>query len=73
MPKNKSQLKLFGSKGIRDDNQLLIGTSSWTGDGWVGSFYPPGSKPGELQMTIFNGKALCLIPPGIMLGHVRVG
>lgn len=47
MPKNKSQLKLFDSKGVRDDNQLLIGTSSWTGDGWLGSFYPSGSKPAE--------------------------
>jgi len=26
-------------------DELFLGTSSWTADGWVGSFYPPGSKP----------------------------
>ena len=25
--------------------QIRLGTSSWTGDGWVGSFYPAASKP----------------------------
>ncbi|HET7214353.1 MAG TPA: DUF72 domain-containing protein [Terriglobia bacterium] len=25
--------------------RIRLGTSSWTGDGWVGSFYPAGSKP----------------------------
>lgn len=25
--------------------QIRLGTSSWTGDGWVGSFYPASSKP----------------------------
>ena len=29
------------------DGQLFLGTSSWTGDGWVGSFYPSGSKPAD--------------------------
>jgi len=29
------------------DGRLLLGTSSWTGDGWVGSFYPPGCKPAD--------------------------
>lgn len=27
--------------------QFRLGTSSWTGDGWVGSFYPAASKPQE--------------------------
>ena len=26
-------------------SQLFLGTSSWTADGWVGSFYPKGTKP----------------------------
>jgi hypothetical protein len=26
---------------------LLLGTSSWTGDGWVGSFYPAGSQAAD--------------------------
>ena len=25
--------------------QIRLGTSSWTGEGWVGSFYPAASKP----------------------------
>lgn len=25
--------------------RLLLGTSSWTADGWEGAFYPPGTKP----------------------------
>ena len=25
--------------------QIRLGTSSWTGEGWVGSFYPAGSRP----------------------------
>lgn len=25
--------------------QIRLGTSSWTADGWVGSFYPISSKP----------------------------
>jgi uncharacterized protein YecE (DUF72 family) len=25
--------------------QIRLGTSSWTGDGWIGSFYPANSKP----------------------------
>ena len=24
---------------------IRLGTSSWTGEGWLGSFYPAGSKP----------------------------
>jgi uncharacterized protein YecE (DUF72 family) len=26
---------------------LLLGTPIWTGEGWVGSFYPMGSKPAD--------------------------
>jgi uncharacterized protein YecE (DUF72 family) len=26
-------------------SQIRLGTSSWTGEGWVGSFYPAASKP----------------------------
>lgn len=29
------------------EGQLLLGTSSWTGDGWVGNFYAPGTKPAD--------------------------
>ncbi len=29
------------------ETQLFVGTSSWTADGWVGSFYPPGCKPAD--------------------------
>jgi uncharacterized protein YecE (DUF72 family) len=29
------------------DGQLFLGTSSLTGDGWVGSFYPSGTKPAD--------------------------
>jgi len=39
------------------DTQLFLGTSSWTADGWVGSFYPPGCKPPEFPQyycTRFN-------------------
>lgn len=39
------------------DTQLFLGTSSWTADGWVGSFYPPGCKPPEFLQyycTRFN-------------------
>ncbi len=25
--------------------QILLGTSSWTADGWEGAFYPAGTKP----------------------------
>jgi hypothetical protein len=27
--------------------QIRLGTSSWTGDGWVGSFYPANARPQE--------------------------
>lgn len=27
------------------DGQIRLGTSSWTGDGWVASFYPANAKP----------------------------
>jgi uncharacterized protein YecE (DUF72 family) len=27
------------------DGRFRLGTSSWTGDGWVGSFYPANTKP----------------------------
>jgi uncharacterized protein YecE (DUF72 family) len=27
-----------------NEAQLLLGTSSWAGDGWVGSFYPENAK-----------------------------
>ena len=29
------------------DSQLFLGTSSWTAEGWVGSFYPEGTKPAD--------------------------
>ncbi len=29
------------------DSQLFLGTSSWTADGWVGTFYPEGTKPAD--------------------------
>ena len=29
------------------EGQLFLGTSSWTGDGWVGSFYPSDAKPAD--------------------------
>lgn len=29
------------------DSQLYLGTSSWTADGWVGAFYPEGTKPAD--------------------------
>jgi hypothetical protein len=28
-------------------SSLYIGTSAFTGAGWEGSFYPPGTKPGD--------------------------
>jgi hypothetical protein len=28
-----------------------LGTSSWTGEGWVGSFYPPTAKPQDFPST----------------------
>src|SRR5208283_2908301 len=37
MPRSQSQLGLFAALGPTSSNQLLLGTSSWTGDGWVGS------------------------------------
>lgn len=27
------------------DRRIRLGTSSWTGEGWVGSFYPANAKP----------------------------
>ncbi len=27
------------------EGRIRLGTSSWTGDGWVGSFYPSNTKP----------------------------
>jgi uncharacterized protein YecE (DUF72 family) len=29
------------------ESRLFLGTSSWTADGWVGSFYPAGSRPAD--------------------------
>jgi uncharacterized protein YecE (DUF72 family) len=29
------------------NSQFFLGTSSWTADGWVGSFYPEGTKPAD--------------------------
>jgi uncharacterized protein YecE (DUF72 family) len=29
------------------ESRLFLGTSSWTADGWVGCFYPPGSRPAD--------------------------
>jgi uncharacterized protein YecE (DUF72 family) len=47
MSESHPQLKLFGAEDALSNNQLLLGTSSWTGEGWVGSFYPEGSKPAD--------------------------
>lgn len=47
MSGSQPQLKLFGEEPARRSDQLLLGTSSWTGEGWVGSFYPLGSKPAD--------------------------
>ncbi len=30
---------------VASADPLFLGTSSWTAEGWVGSFYPPGAKP----------------------------
>jgi uncharacterized protein YecE (DUF72 family) len=30
------------------DGRFLYGTSSWSEPSWVGSFYPPGTKPGDM-------------------------
>ncbi len=30
-----------------DAAELRLGTSSWTADGWVGSFYPDNCKPAD--------------------------
>ena len=38
-------------------DEIFLGTSSWTADGWVGSFYPEGTKPTEFLQyysTQFN-------------------
>ena len=32
--------------GVKE-TELFLGTSSWTADGWVGSFYPEGTKPAD--------------------------
>lgn len=47
MTGNQAQLKLFGGERAPRNDQLLLGTCSWSGEGWVGSFYPPGSKPAD--------------------------
>src|ERR1017187_3814534 len=47
MPRSQSQLGLFAALGPTSSSQLLRGTSSWTGDGWVGSFYPAGSQAAD--------------------------
>ncbi|TAM83493.1 MAG: DUF72 domain-containing protein [Acidobacteria bacterium] len=36
-------LTLMGEK----KTELYLGTSSWTAEGWVGSFYPEGTKPAD--------------------------
>lgn len=30
------------------EGRIRLGTSSWTGEGWIGSFYPANSKPQDL-------------------------
>ncbi|MGD0222236.1 MAG: DUF72 domain-containing protein [Terriglobia bacterium] len=47
MSEIQPQLSLFAGEASPGDNPLLLGTSSWTGEGWVGSFYPAGSKPAD--------------------------
>ena len=44
MRQSQSQLGLFRASDPASSTHLLFGTSSWTGDGWVGSFYPGGSQ-----------------------------
>lgn len=39
------------------DGQLFLGTFSWTGDCWVSSFYPAGTRPADFlsyYATRFN-------------------
>jgi uncharacterized protein YecE (DUF72 family) len=47
MPRSKSQLGLFAAPDLIHSKQLLLGTYSWTGDGWVGSFYPAGTPASD--------------------------
>ncbi len=58
--------------------QLYRGTSSWTAEGWVGSFYPPGCKPaGFLQEyakhfnTVEIDSTFYRIPSGKMVEQWR--
>jgi uncharacterized protein YecE (DUF72 family) len=41
------QIKLHASDTILHvcEGRIRLGTSSWTGEGWVGSFYPANAKP----------------------------
>lgn len=41
--KNDGILTVMDAK----DSQLFLDTSSWTADGWVGAFYPEGTKPAD--------------------------
>ncbi len=47
MAETQHQLSLFAGEASPGEDQLLLGTSSWTGEGWVGSFYPAGSKAAD--------------------------
>jgi uncharacterized protein YecE (DUF72 family) len=37
------------------DGRLRLGTSSWTGEGWVGSFYPANTKPQDF-LSIYSSE-----------------
>jgi len=55
MSGSQPQLKLFGAEDTRSNSQLLLGTSRWTGEGWVGSFYPVGAKPADF-LSVYSEK-----------------
>lgn len=51
MSTSDPQLDLFHPNRFegapRDSEQVLLGASSWTGEGWVGSFYPAGCRSAD--------------------------
>lgn len=55
MPGNQTQFELFERERPRTVDQLLLGTSSWTGEGWVGTFYPAGCRSADF-LRFYAGK-----------------
>jgi uncharacterized protein YecE (DUF72 family) len=58
--------------------QILLGTSSWKADGWVGSFYPAGAKPQDFlplnakkSSTVEINSTFYRIPPAKMVEQWR--